>query len=317
MNPVAFTIRHRVVVVVLILSVVVGGLFAYFNLCRLEDPTFTIKEACVYTSYPGAMPHEVEEEVTDVIESEIQRMGQLKLVYSISEEGKSTIYAEIKDEYTNKELPQIWDELRRKVNDAQGKLPPGAGPSYVNDDYGDVYGIFLAISGKGYTYKELKDITDNLKKELLIVKDVSKIERIGIQQEVIYVEFSPYKLARLGISQDEIYQTIKKQNLIFPIGKVKIGSEYLRIEPTGGFNDYRKIADTIITGGDSDKLIYLKDIATISRDYLDPPEFLLRFNGKPALGLGISTVEGGNVIRLGDAIKKKIRSIKGILPRWG
>jgi multidrug efflux pump subunit AcrB len=314
MNIADLTIKYKTATLVLLFIIIIGGIITYFNLGRLEDPTFTIKKAVIYTSYPGATPSEVEEEVTDVIETEIQRLEQLKWVYSISEEGKSIIYAEIKDNYTYNDLPQIWDELRRKVTDAQKKLPPGAGPSSVKDDYGDVYGIFLAITGKGYTYKELKDISDDIKKELLQIKDVAKIEIIGIQQEVVYVEFLPDELAQLGIPQEKIYQTIEEQNAIIAKGKVEVGVEYLRIDPTGAFSDIDKIGDTIINGDNPDKLIYLKDLAKIKRDYIDPPEFLVRYNGKPALAMGISTVKGGNVIKLGDAIKKKIVSLKGTLP---
>jgi multidrug efflux pump subunit AcrB len=314
MNPAEFSIKYKTVIIVLIILIFIIGLVTYFNLGRLEDPVFTIKEAYVYTPYPGATPSEVEEEVTDIIETEIQRMEQLKRVYSISEEDRSIIYAEMKDKYTHHDLPKIWDELRRKVFDAQGKLPPGAGPSFINDDYGDVYGIFLAITGKGYTYKELKDIVDNLKKELLRVKDVSKIELVGIQPENVYVDFQPDKLARLGIPQKKIYQTIEDKNAVIAKGKVEVGDEYLRIEPTGAFNEIDNIGDTVISGDKPDKLIYLRDIATIRRDYMDPPEFLLKFNGEKALGMGISTVEGGNVIKLGEAIKEKIKSLKGVVP---
>ena len=314
MNIAELTIKYKTAVCVLILLIAIGGSFIYFNLGRLEDPTFTIKEAIIYTEYPGANPSEVEEEVTDVIETEIQRMEQLKCVYSISEEDKSIIYAEIKEKYTYKDLPQIWNELRRKVSDAQNKLPPDAGPSYINDDYGDVYGIFFALTGPGYTYKELKDIADNIKKELLQVKDVAKIEIIGIQQEAVYVEFSPEELAQLGIPQGKIYKTIEKQNKVEPKGKVEVGPEFQRIDPTGAFGSIDQIGDTIINGDNPDKLIYLKDIAKIRRDYIDPPDFLVRFNGKPALAMGISTVKGGNVIKLGEAIKEKIHEIKGTLP---
>ena len=314
MNLAEFSIKYKTAIIVLTVIIFFGGILAYFRIGRLEDPTFTIKTAVVITSYPGATPAEVEQEVTDIIETEIQRLEQLKWIYSISEEDKSIVYVEIKEKYTYNQLPQIWDELRRKVADVQKQLPPGAGPSIINDDYGDVYGIFLAVTGDGYTYKELKDICDDIKKELLLVHDVAKIEIIGTQQEVIYVEFSPEKLAQLGIPQEHIYSTIEKQNLVVPKGKVEVGKEYNRIEVTGDFTNVENIGDIIINAATSDKLIYLKDIASIKRGYIDPPELLVRFNGEPALAMGISTVKGGNVIKLGEAIKGKIHDIIGILP---
>ena len=210
MNIANFTIKYKTAAIITTLLIIIGGVSSYFDLGRLEDPTFTIKEAVVITPYPGATPAEVEEEVTDLLETEIQKMEQLKWVYSISEEGKSTIYAEIQEKYTYNDLPQIWDQLRRKVIDVQSKLPPGAGPSYVKDDYGDVYGIFFAITGDGYSYKELKDTAEDVQKQLLRIKDVAKIEILGKQQEAVYVEFSPDKLTTLGIPQEKNLQNYRK-----------------------------------------------------------------------------------------------------------
>ncbi len=175
MNLAEFSIARKTSTYVLAALVFLGGLSAFQSLGRLEDPEFTIKEAVVTTLYPGASPLEVSEEVTEVIEEAVQGMGQLKEVRSLSKPGLSIIYAEMQDKYDASTLPQVWDELRRKVGDVQASLPPGAGPSMVNDDFGDVYGVFLTIYGEGYSAAELMDVGKMLKRELLLVQDVAKV----------------------------------------------------------------------------------------------------------------------------------------------
>ena len=175
MNLAEFSIARKTTTYVVSAVVFVGGLVAFQGLGRLEDPEFTIKEAVVTTLYPGASPLEVSEEVTEVIEEAVQSMGQLKEVRSLSKPGLSIIYAEMQEKYDMRTLPQVWDELRRKVGDVQGQLPPGAGPSMVNDDFGDVFGVFLAIYGEGYSLAELLDVGKMLKRELLLVQDVAKV----------------------------------------------------------------------------------------------------------------------------------------------
>ncbi len=290
------------------------GLISYQKLGRLEDPEYTIKIAVVFTQYPGATPQEVEEEVTDLIETAAQQLGQVDKVISRSTAGLSIVNVEIKDEYVAADLPQIWDELRRKINDIQGQLPPGAGPSIVNDDFGDVYGVFLAVTGDGYTYDELKDYVDILRRELLLVHDVAKVQIYGAQQEAVYVEMSRAKMSQLGISPQTIFNTLRDQNLVSSSGSVKVGSEYIRIDPTGGFASIDEIGELLIRDEQSDRLLHLKDVATVSHGYLDPPRNMLRFNGKPALGLGISTVSGGNVVEMGEALKIRLGELEEQTP---
>ena len=176
MNFADIALKNRVTTLVLTVMMIVGGIASYQGLGRLEDPAFTIKDALVITSYPGATPREVEEEVTDRIEKAVQKLGQIKQLESRSEPGLSTVQVKIKDQYDSEALPQVWDELRRKVNDVQAQLPPGAGPSTVVDDFGDVYGIFVAIYGDDYSYAELKEYADFIQRELLLVEDVAKID---------------------------------------------------------------------------------------------------------------------------------------------
>ena len=315
MNVAEASIRYKTITLVMTFLIIGGGFIAYERLARLEDPEFTIKEAQVFTNYPGASAMEVAEEVTDEIETAVQQMGPLELVTSISEPGKSTVLVEMKDKYDKRSLPQVWDELRRKVSDVQSKLPPGAGPSVVYDDFGDVYGIFYAVYGDGYSYAELKDHVDLLRRELLLVEDVGKITTYGERPEVVYVEISRAKLAQLGISPHTIYNTLSGQNLVQPAGKTEVGSQYIRIEPTGGFTSVEEIGNLLILQEDATaSKLYLKNIATITRGYAEPPTSVMRYNGHQAIGLGISTVLGGNVATMGEAVKQRIRELEEETP---
>jgi len=314
MNIAEYAIRKKTVTLVLTFLLVGGGFLSYEKLGRLEDPEFTIKDALIITNYPGALPTEVEEEVTDILETAIQQIAQLDRVTSISKAGQSIITVTMKDKYDKHTLPQIWDELRRKVNDVQAQLPPGIQPSFIYDDFGDVYGIFFAVTGEGFSYKELKDYVDFLKRELLLVQEVAKIDIWGAQQEAVFVEISRSKLAQLGISLETIYGTLEHQNLVAPAGEVKVGSEEILIHPTGDIDSVEEIGELLINDGSSDKLFYLKDVATISRGYMTPPQKLLRFNGKPGLAIGISIVSGGNVVTLGKAIKAKLKTLEAQTP---
>jgi multidrug efflux pump subunit AcrB len=312
MNPASFALRKRTVMVVFTVMLIGAGILSYKLLGRLEDPTFTIKTALVVTPYPGASSLEVEEEVTDKVEEAIQQLGQLKEIRSISQEGRSVIFVDIKDEYKSYQLPQIWDELRRKVGAAQMRLPPGAGPCIVNDDFGDVYGVFFAITGDGYSYADLKTYADDLKRELLLCDDVARIQLWGVRQEVIYVEMDRAKMAELGLSPQAIFGTLHAQNLVTQSGKTRMGEEYVRITPTGDFTSEEMIGDLIIGGPDS--LVRLRDVATIRRGYSEPPANLMHYNGQPAIGLGISTVDGGNVIVMGESIKKRLKALESTQP---
>ncbi len=313
MNIAEFSIRRKTIVLVAAALTVVGGAVSYNRLGRLEDPEFTIKDALVITAYPGATAAEVEEEVTNVIEKAVQQLGQIKRVASKSDRGLSTVTVTIKDKYDKTSLPQVWDELRRKVGDVQNQLPPGAKTSIVNDDFGDVYGIFVAVTGEGYTPAELKQYVDLLRRELLLVGDVKRIEIYGDRKETIYVEISRQKLTQLGISLDTIFGALQDKNLVSNAGRVQVGSLYIPIQPTGGFTSVESMKDLMI-GETSGRLIYLGDVATITRDYEDPPKTLLRIDGKPAIGLGISTVQGGNVVTMGEAIVKRWRELESSTP---
>jgi len=316
MNIAELSIRKSVITWVLTILMVVLGTSSFFALSWLEDPEFTIKDAIVMTPYPGASAAEVEEEVTNVLEKAIQQLGQLKYVESRSSRGFSQIKVKIKDEYDKHRLPQVWDELRRKVNDYQVQLPPGAGPTIVNDDFGDVYGIYMAITGEGYTYKELYEFAKFLQRELLRGEDVKKIVLYGVQPEAIYVEMRREKMAQLGVSQQDIYNALAAKNLAVSAGNINLGPNYIPVHPTGEFVSEQEFGDLLVSssGPSSHSLVYLGDVADIVRGYEEPPTNILRFDRKPAIGLGISTVLGGNVITMGESLDELWKELKPQAP---
>jgi multidrug efflux pump subunit AcrB len=316
MNIAELSIKNGTITWVLTILLVVVGYISFENLSRLEDPEFTIKEAVVLTPYPGASAAEVEEEVTNVIEKAVQELGQLNWIESRSSRGMSQLKVSMKDQYDKHSLPQVWDELRRKVNDYQRQLPPGAGPSIVNDDFGDVYGIYVAITGEGYTYQELYEYAKFLQRELLQAQDVKRIVMYGDQQEVIYVEMRREKMAELGISQEDIYRQLIAKNLPVSSGYLTLGKEYIPINPTGEFKSEEEFGDLLIRGqgSNSESLVFLRHVADIRRGYKEPAEAYLYYDGKPAIGLAISTVLGGNVITMGKALEERFRQLEALAP---
>ncbi|MCP4686475.1 MAG: efflux RND transporter permease subunit, partial [Desulfobacterales bacterium] len=316
MNIAEMSIKKSVITWVLTILLVVVGAASFFNLSWLEDPEFTIKEAVIMTPYPGASAAEVEEEVTNVIEKAMQELGQLDYVWSRSSRGLSIIHPIIKDKYDKSTLPQVWDEVRRKVNDVQGRLPPGAGPSMVNDDFGDVYGIYLAFTGEGYSWREMYDYVKFLQKELLQVEGVKRITFYANQPEVVYVEMRRDKMAEFAVSPREIYNALAAKNLPAPAGYLTMGKEYIAVNPTGEFASEQEFKDLLISarGPGQKSMVYLGDVAEIKRGYREPPRSLMRFDGKPAIGLGISTVEGGNVVSMGEGLAKRFKELEAERP---
>jgi len=309
-----FCLENRTTTLVLTVVMIIAGLGSYENMGRLEDPEFTIKDALIVTQYPGATAQEVEEEITDEIEIAVQQLGQLDEVTSVSYRGLSIVTATMKDSFDKETLPQVWDELRRKVGDAQGRLPPGAGPSVVNDDFGDVYGIFFALYGDEYGFDELWDVAKLLRRELLLVPDVAKVDIFGNQPEVIYVELDRDRMAQLGIPAATIAQELQRQNLVTNSGGVDVGSEFITIEPSAMVESEEDLGDILISESSSSAQIYLRDVAEIRRGFLEPPQNLLRFDGESAIGIGISTISGGNVVVMGELLKQRMQELAPEIP---
>jgi multidrug efflux pump subunit AcrB len=314
MNIGEYSVKTPVISWLLVIVLVGGGIWGFERMGKLEDPAFTIKLAKIITLYPGASAQQVQDEVTYHIEDAIQRMEQVKWIkMSISRPGMSDIQIEFKDKYRAKDFPGIYDELRRKIADMKGKLPPGAGEPMIIDEFGDVYGIYYAIHGAGYSWRDLWDFADKFKRQLVLVPGVRKISIGGEQQEVVYVEMSRARLGELGISMESIGQVLASQNVVADAGKVRVGDEYLRIQPTGEFSSVEEIGDVLI-GSDEKKLVYLKDIATIIRAYKEVPDQQYYVNGKPALTLGISLQSGENVVAVGQALAQRAQELQSIVP---
>ena len=266
MNLGVASIQNNRVVFFCMFLVVVGGIWSYQNIGRLEDPEFTIKEALIITPYPGANATEVANEITNPIESACQQLGQLKRVESESTRGRSVVSAIIKDQYNRDSIPQVWNELRHKIADAQSQLPPSVrGRSVVIDDFGDVYGIFLAITGEGFSYPELRRYTEFLRRELQTVKDVKKVELFAEQQEMVFLEISRHRLAQLGINEDQIYAQLQAKNVVADGGRVRVGTEYLALDPTGGFRSADDMLDLAIGSDRTGRQLLLRDVATLER----------------------------------------------------
>lgn len=326
MSPAAFCLHHRTITLSLTLLAVCWGVYAYQNLGRLSYPDFTIKTAMVTTQYPGATPKEVEEQVTEVVEEIIQSMSEVEKITSNSQAGVSYVTVEMLPTLKSRDLPQIWDVLRKKLRDGVSRLPQGCATPKVTDDFGDVYGIYYALTcADSYLSDEtqlriLKEHGRWLKKELLNiheVRDIAKIDFYGVQQEVIYLEIPQSTLSSSGISPQRIMEELANQNLVVSSGKVRIGDDYVRITPTGEFQSLENILDIIVSDSVGESVITLRDIVEsdeIRRETLEPPPTLFRFNGKPAIAMGISTRAGGNVVFMGEDIEKILARLKE--SRW-
>src|SRR5215831_9589243 len=258
MNSGVFSVKFNRVVFFAMALAVIGGFMAYKRLGRLEDPEFTIKDALIFTPYPGASPEEVAKEVSNPVERACQQLGQLDRVESESSRGMSIVTARIKDQYDRKAIPQVWDELRRKINDVQPQLPPSVrGRSMVMDDFGDVYGIFLAITGDGYSFPELRRYAEFLRRELLQVQGVKKVELFAAQQEVVYLEMSRQRLAQLGISEEQLYAKLQDKNIAADGGRVRVGNQHMPLDPTGRFESAEDMLGLVIGSDQSGRQLLL------------------------------------------------------------
>jgi multidrug efflux pump subunit AcrB len=313
MDIAAIAIKNRVVTLVLTVVMLLAGISSFNDMSRLEDPEFTIKDALVMTPYPGASAEEVEQEVSDYLEIAVQQLGQLDRVTSKSDRGLSTLTVTIKNTYDGESLPQVWDELRRKVNDAAAQLPQGVGQPIVIDDFGDVYGVFLAVTADGYSYAELKDYVDILRRELLLVEDVAKITTYGEQDEAIYISFDRDQMSQLGIQPQAIVNELMQKQQIADSGRVRVGNEFISIEPTGGLDSIDDFEEFIIRGSGGEQ-IKLRDVAEVQRGYVEPQKTVLRYDGKMSIGLGISTIYGGNVVTMGEALRERLIELENQRP---
>ena len=316
MDLARFAIEKRVISALATLLILIAGYISYTLLPRFEDPEFIIRQAQIITPYPGASAQEVTEEVTDTVENALQQLQGVKEIKSVSTPGLSEIMIEftIASAKTRPELNQKFTQMRAKIGDMQNRLPPGAGPSQVYDDFGDVYALYFAVTGDGYSLPELNAYAKNLQKELVLVDGVSKVVLTGAPQEVIYIEYSPSKLSQLGLSSGQIAQALEQQNTVTPAGTVNAGSIRLAIRPEAALDSVTAIEQLVIANPESGASFRLGDISAVSRGFKEPERKRLFSSGKPAIGLGISNTLGGNVVNMGEAVKARMAELESLRP---
>lgn len=290
----------------------VAGVAAYFSMSRAEDPTYVIRTAEVVTAWPGASPERVELLVTDKLEKKIQEMPTIDYIDSESKTGVSIIRVHILDQYKN--MRPIWDELRRKVEDAERDLPEGASVPFVNDEYGDIYGIVFAIVWDGFNYAQMKEVADAIRDELLELPDVAKVDFFGVQDERIFIDYNNAKLSEVSLSPEQLRKILSARNIIKSGGIIYGSKEQIVIEPTGNYTDVSDIRNTLIRIPETDKIIKLEDIAHVYRGNIEPPRSKMRATGKPAIGVAISMREGGNVIDLGQQVTQLLEGYQDKYP---
>lgn len=292
--------RNRVTLVMLFL-VFIGGYQAFERASRNLDPGFLVRVANVSVRFPGASPERVEELVTSKLEEKIMEIPELDFVRSESTTGMSQVYVNIREEYT--ELRPIWDDLRRKVDSIKSSLPAEVTEVKVNDEYGDVFGIVIGLTGDGYSYAELKNIADYVKDEFIRLPEAAKVEIFGEQEERIFVEYNNARLSELGLSPLQLSSILASRNILISGGDIQIGDERISLEPSGNFESVEDLGNTVINVPNSREVVYLKDVVSITRGYIDPPRSYAHASGVPGLVMAISMKDGGNYIKLGDQVK--------------
>jgi len=306
-----FSLKNKLLIYILTILSIAYGLVVYDKMGKLQDPEFTVKDAVIVTNYPGATAVEVEKEVSDRLEETIQTLPYVKKIVTRNKSGESYIIVKMKDKYKSRELKQIWDELRKKINSTY--LPPRASTPYINDDFGDVYGVKIAIYGEEYSYDELRDYVDFLKKELILIDGVGKVDTFGEQQRAVFIEFDKNRLTQLGINKEQILQELYVKNLIPNFGRVNVGTEFVRIN-ADSFKSIKELENIVVKGAGSISQLLLKDIAIIKEGYKEPASEILKYDGHNAIAIGISTTEGGNVVKMGELIDQKLAQLESLKP---
>jgi len=312
MNLTKWTLKWNRVAIAFLIVALVGGVSVYKKIPKAEDPGFIVRVALIQTIFPGASPKRVEQLVTDKLEKVIQEIPELNYIQSESRNGLSVIYVHIKPKYKN--MRPIWDALRRKVDKAKPKLPKSCIGPFVNDEFGDVFGQVIALTGDGYSYRELKKVADQVRDELLRLDGVAKVEIHGSQEERVFLEFNTDKMAKLKITMPYLKQILSSRNVIFPGGSVYVGSERIFLEPSGNYESEKDILNTIIPLPNKKSVVYLKDLVTVKRGYVTPPKAKMHFNGKDGLAIAISMSEDGNILELGEKVDNLMKRLENYYP---
>ena len=314
MNLPVYSLENKKIIYFFLAIMLIGGIYSFFKLPKKEDSPFVIKQAVLVTQYPGATPQEVEKLITEPIEREIQSMSDVFQIKSESYFGMSKISIELQPTLAPDYMPVKWDELRRKVANIQPRLPSGASAINVSDDFGDVFGIYYALTAdEGFTYDDMRDWAQKIKTELTPIQGVQKVYLFAEQTQVVIVRISVPKLANLGIDPNSIQQVLQTQNLLVNTGEIMTGTYQLRVRAEGTYKSIEDIRDQlIVTKGGGE--VRLGDIATIERGYMDPPSNLMRVDGKRAIGIGVATGAKDDVVAVGDAVAEHLKEMEQLFP---
>jgi multidrug efflux pump len=296
----------------LIAVLLIGGMLSYSNLGQDEDPPFTFRAMVVRANWPGATSLQMAEQVTDKLEKKLQETPDIDEISSYSKPGETTIILKLRESAPPKEVAQSWYQVRKKIGDIRGTLPPGVQGPFFNDEFGDTFGSIFALSGDGFTYAEMKDYADFVRQQLLGVPLVSKVELFGVQDEKINIEFSHKKFAQLGIPFEAIVNQIATQNSVESTGVLVTPTDNLQVRVTGALKTVKDLEELELRANGT--TFRLGDFAAIKREYQDPPGNKMRFNGKEVIGLGVSMEKGGNIIQLGKSMEKTVAAMKAKLP---
>jgi len=311
-NLSAWALRHPQMVVYLMIVMMVAGTISYFKLGRAEDPDFTFKVMVVRTLWPGASAKEVESELTERIEKKLYELPWVDVLRSASRPGESLIFVILKDYTPKPEVPESWRQVRRKLDDMRLTLPQGAIGPFPNEEFGDVMVNVFALTGDGFDLAELRRQADVMARELRRVPDVKRVELVGVQDDKIYVEIAPERLASLGITPKDVAESLQKENAVVDGGFVETDSDRLYLRPTGPFETVDKVREADLSLGG--RHFRLGDIAAVRRGYADPPSPRMRFNGQPAIGIGVVMTKGGDVIGLGNRLRAAVKALGAELP---
>jgi multidrug efflux pump subunit AcrB len=311
-NLSSWALTHQQMILYLIIVLMGAGVFSYFGLGRAEDPDFTFKVMAVRTLWPGATALEVEQELTERIEKKLQETPWVDVLRSASKSGESMIFVVLKDYTPKKEVPEAWRQVRKKLDDIQHTLPSGVQGPYPNDEFGDVDINIFALTGDGFDLAALRRYADSIAIDLKHVPDVKRVELIGVQDEKIYLDASPARLASFGITPAQIGAALQQQNAILPSGFVETGSDRIWLRVTGDFDSVERIRNTdLLVNGQH---LRLGDIVKVTRGFSDPPSPEMRVGGKPAIGIGVIMDKGGDVIRLGEHLAQAMKKETAQLP---
>lgn len=314
MKIATYSIKNQLTIWLLMVIFLVGGINAIVQIGKLEDPAFAIKKAIVTTYYPGATAEEVEQEVTEPLESTIQQLSQLGDITSRSLPGQSQITIELRDDFSGENLPQAWDELRRKVDAGARSLPSGAGSPIVNDDFGDVYGLYYAVTAEGFSNRQKRELATKLRREVLTVPGVTRAQLAGTPEETIYVEISQQKLASLGISLNQIASVFQTESAIADAGSVRVEDRRIRLVIPAGDDSAETIRNLKFGVPGTTEQLYIGDIANVYRTESETPSQVTRHNGKSAFTLAIAGRSDLNIVEIGHQVEQHLDMLREKLP---